>query len=287
MARVLLCSVLTLVLVGGGGCDRGERGPAPDRAEETVEVRASAEAVRRYDASAVESLDGVVARVERTRTGVHLLLDTEAGPITALLGPAWFVDEQDLAITEGDRVVLTGAFVDRDGVRVLLVAELSKGGETMLLRDPDGRPLWRRRARARRDRVGQRSHRAARPWRSRQEVYAGSEIDVKALETVHGEVVAVELYRGEGLAGIYLKLKTEEGEIIVELGPAWYVGMQEPPIEEGDRVVVIGSRSRPSEMVAMRVRRDGHELWLRDPSGAPLWHGWRERGPTGEAVEEP
>lgn len=291
MATRFLGPLLVLVALASA-CGREDREPTPEPpVAKSERARSSATAARRYDTSAVESVEGVVTGVDRTRSGVHLSLDTESGPVTAILGPAWFVDEQRLSIAEGDRVALTGAFAERDGATVLLVAELSKGGETMVLRDPEGRPLWRKRARARERRARYPSHRAeagsrAWRWRSQSQVYEGSSFDPNAVEKVSGEVVAVELYRGEGLAGVYLKLKTDEGEIVVELGPAWFVGMQEPPIEEGDRVVVTGSRSSPTEIVAMRVRRDGHELWLRDASGRPLWHGWRERGPAGDYVEE-
>jgi hypothetical protein len=114
----------------------------------------------------------------------------------------------------------------------------------------------------------------------------GRMYDPAKAETVKGEVVAVEKV-GEGRKmgpGIGLKLKTASGELVVHLGPQWYIEQQgEVPIKAGDTVEVKGvkaSRGGKEFFLAGEVRKGGDILKLRDDSGVPLWAGWRRGGPA-------
>ena len=115
---------------------------------------------------------------------------------------------------------------------------------------------------------------------------AGRMYDPAKAETVQGEVTAVEKIGGGRKMGpgIGLKLKTASGELVVHLGPQWYIEQQgEVPIKAGDTVEVKGvkaSRGGLDFMLAGEVRKGGDVLRLRDESGVPLWAGWRRGGPA-------
>jgi len=105
----------------------------------------------------------------------------------------------------------------------------------------------------------------------------GSRYDAAKAETVKGEVVAVEKLgygRNEGM-GVGLKLKTASGELIVHLGPQWYLDRQGgTAIAAGDTVEVTGVKTlhrRGEIFVAAEVKRGADIVKLRDEQGVPLW----------------
>jgi hypothetical protein len=106
--------------------------------------------------------------------------------------------------------------------------------------------------------------------------------DLKTVETVRGEVVAVERFTPvKGMsAGLHLQVKTDKEILSVHLGPEWYLERQELEIKVKDLVEVRGSRlafeGKPA-LIAAEVRRGDDTLTLRDASGFPAWSGWRRR----------
>lgn len=105
----------------------------------------------------METVSGEVTKVERQAPmkgmgpGVHLTLKTEKESLPVHLGPAWFLDRQDLEVAKGDRIEVKGSRVTFDGKPALVAMELVKGEEVLTLRDEEGFPAWsgwrRRRAR--------------------------------------------------------------------------------------------------------------------------------------------
>ena len=99
-----------------------------------------------YDPGSVETVKGVVVRVERTPTAagtpyVHMVLRTDAGDeVPVALGPASVV-ERRINIRAGDRVVVTGARVVRSKP-ALIACEVRVRRRVVHLRDRHGRPLW-------------------------------------------------------------------------------------------------------------------------------------------------
>jgi hypothetical protein len=114
----------------------------------------------------------------------------------------------------------------------------------------------------------------------------GRMYDPAKAETVQGEVTAVEKVGGGGRRGpgIGLKLKTTLGELVVHLGPQWYIEQQgEVPIKAGDTVEIKGVKASGGGkdfFIAGEVKKGGDILKLRDESGVPLWAGWRRGGPA-------
>jgi hypothetical protein len=106
--------------------------------------------------------------------------------------------------------------------------------------------------------------------------------DVKTIESIRGDVVAVERFTPQtGMsAGIHLQVKTQTETVSVHLGPAWYLDHQDVQLAVKDTVEVKGSRitvqGKPA-IIAAEVRRGEDTLILRDAAGVPVWSGWRRR----------
>jgi len=70
-------------------------------------------------------------------------LKTDQGDMIIHLGPAWYMDEQKLALQKGDTLEVTGAKTTQNGNTVILAREYTKDGKKMVLRDNQGIPVWR------------------------------------------------------------------------------------------------------------------------------------------------
>jgi len=104
--------------------------------------------------------------------------------------------------------------------------------------------------------------------------------DAKTVETISGEVTAVEQmtpFKDMG-RGVHLTLKTDKETISVHLGPVWYIERQDTKIAAGDKIEVKGSRityeGKPA-IIAAEIHKGDEVLMLRDASGIPMWAGWR------------
>jgi hypothetical protein len=112
-------------------------------------------------------------------------------------------------------------------------------------------------------------------------VHYGTMWEAKTVETLSGEVVAVDKYvpgRGGTSYGVRLSLKTEKETIPVVLGPVWYIEEQRIKFAANDKIEVKGSKlsiqGQPT-IIAQEVKKGDQVLKLRDDKGAPLWTGPR------------
>ena len=103
---------------------------------------------RMYNPATVQTVTGTVETVEKITPmrgmsgGIHLLLKTEKGPLSAHLGPEWFIERLQPGIEKGDTVTVTGSMGTVGGKPALFAAEVRKGDETLKLRDERGIPVW-------------------------------------------------------------------------------------------------------------------------------------------------
>lgn len=71
------------------------------------------------------------------------------------------------------------------------------------------------------------------------------------------------------------------GQVLVHLGPVWYLERQEFELAPGDEVQVKGmceqSKSGQTEVVAYELIKGDYVLSLRDAQGRPHWEAWRRR----------
>lgn len=106
--------------------------------------------------------------------------------------------------------------------------------------------------------------------------------DPATVETVEGKILRIHQVPQARvwLTGVQAQLQLKQGELSVQLGPAWFIDNQELHLEVNDRITVTGSRVRPGgvdSLIAMDVRRGDAVLHLRAPDGMPVWVAWRWR----------
>ncbi len=101
-----------------------------------------------YNPQTVQTVSGIVvstgpaAAKEGLPEPVHLVLKTDLGNVTVLLGPNWFIDQQPVKIVPLDRIRVTGSRITLQGKPALVAAEVRKGEQVLKLRDEQGAPRW-------------------------------------------------------------------------------------------------------------------------------------------------
>ena len=118
------------------GWGRRGRGPGPGRF------------ARGFDPKTVTTVQGKVESVEagqgRRGQGVQLKLSAGADTVWVVLGPSFWLDDQNVKLAAGDLVDVKGAKSVRFGQQVLVAQEVRRGAEVLTLRDEDGVPRWAR-----------------------------------------------------------------------------------------------------------------------------------------------
>ena len=76
--------------------------------------------------------------------GVHLQVKTENETVDVHLGPAWYIENQDISIETKDKIEVTGSRITFEGTEepVIIAASVKKGDTTLELRDEKGFPVW-------------------------------------------------------------------------------------------------------------------------------------------------
>ena len=110
--------------------------------------------------------------------------------------------------------------------------------------------------------------------------------DPKNVVTVQGQVEKVETMcrpsrraGGEGKPGRQMQvvsLKTDQGTMLVHLGPTQYLEQQQLAPKVGDTMSVTGSKlttAKGDVILAAEVKTGGKTITLRDAQGIPLWRG--------------
>jgi len=103
-----------------------------------------------YDPAKETTIAGTITQVVSVAApdgtvGVHLNVRIATGEIVRVhLGPAMFIGMNNFYFIAEDHVAIRGAFVMHDGVVGFWARQISKGAETLTLRDPDGTPRWPR-----------------------------------------------------------------------------------------------------------------------------------------------
>ena len=100
-----------------------------------------------FDRNTVVQATGTAAQVDITPRGgpCTLSLQTPTERFTVMLGPGWFLSEQNADIRNGDPLVIEGSkMMDRRGHLNLVAARVTnqRTGAVLTLRDETGRPVW-------------------------------------------------------------------------------------------------------------------------------------------------
>jgi hypothetical protein len=102
---------------------------------------------RMYNPAAVETVSGTVESVVQTpgkgaSNGMHFTLKTDKETIPVHLGPAWYMDKQEVKPAAGDKVEVTGSRVTYEGKPAIIAGQVKKDGKMLNLRDANGVPAW-------------------------------------------------------------------------------------------------------------------------------------------------
>jgi len=104
---------------------------------------------RLYDPAKEQTLSGQVVSIDVSppipgmAPGMQMLVQTDDGKNARVqVGPAWYLERQDLDIKENTRVQITGARTEIDGQPVLMAREVQFDGQVLTLRDAQGMPMW-------------------------------------------------------------------------------------------------------------------------------------------------
>jgi hypothetical protein len=103
---------------------------------------------RMYDAKTVETISGEIVKVDAITPrkgmsdGVHITVKTGKEEIPVHLGPAYFIENQDVKIVPKDTVEVKGSRITFNGKPAIIAAEVKKGDEVLKLRDDAGVPVW-------------------------------------------------------------------------------------------------------------------------------------------------
>lgn len=101
---------------------------------------------RGYDRNTVVKVSGSVAVTPRPLAGglVVVELNIQNERMIVVLGPAWYLQDDNLDWKIGDRVSVRGSLAQgKDGRTYLLSQQVSvPGGATIELRDENGNPSW-------------------------------------------------------------------------------------------------------------------------------------------------
>lgn len=103
---------------------------------------------RMYNPKTVETISGEVVSIESITPmsgmsyGVHLMLKTDRETISVHLGPAWYIENQDVKINVGDNLEVKGSKITFESKPAIIAAEVKKGDHILKLRDENGFPVW-------------------------------------------------------------------------------------------------------------------------------------------------
>ena len=106
-------------------------------------------AVPKYDPAAEATFKGTVEEVRDRQCpvsggmGSHLILRlSPSETIEVHLASTKFVKTYDLVFSKGDVVTVIGTKVQFEGVETIFAREVTRGSETFVFRDKDGKPIW-------------------------------------------------------------------------------------------------------------------------------------------------
>ncbi|MGI9013506.1 MAG: PRC-barrel domain-containing protein [Phycisphaerales bacterium] len=98
-----------------------------------------------YNPNRLEEVSGKVTAVARRRpmTGMARGLELTVDGKRVVLGPAWYMNQQDLAFNEGDEVIVQASPADLDGQQLYIASNIRKGKRDLRVRErTTGLPAW-------------------------------------------------------------------------------------------------------------------------------------------------
>lgn len=206
------------------------------------------------------TVSGTVESVE----GSALTMKTADGEMVMELGPESFWTGQGVTLQAGDQVEVLGFY---EGTEFVAGDIGLATGEHIMLRDPNGRPLW----------AGGSGSGNSAGGRGEGAAEGSQDPKVRATVadwiTVEGTVTAVELSA--------LSIRTaDDDSSLVHLGPDSFWTTQGIVFEAGDQVEIVGFYEDEVNFGVGQITllETGETLVLRDADGRPLWSGGLSNG---------
>jgi len=104
---------------------------------------------RKFDPGKVTSVQGTIQSIstfepERgAASGIQLKVKTSEGDtMTVYTGPQQYIQQQDISLSSGKKIEVTGSKVQMDGQTVILASQITSDNQTVQLRDSQGNPQW-------------------------------------------------------------------------------------------------------------------------------------------------
>ncbi len=72
--------------------------------------------------------------------------------------------------------------------------------------------------------------------------------------------------------GTHLKLKTDNGDVLIHVALARFLRRENISFTRGDKIEVMGSQIKPDAMIARQITRGGDTYILRDAAGKAIWN---------------
>lgn len=110
-----------------------------------------------------------------------------------------------------------------------------------------------------------------------QKANTGPKYDAATQVKIRGVVEDVHETPG-GFEGTHIVVKTESGNVLVQLAPADFLKEIDTTLKKGDEVSVIGARNAGTEgdeILAKEITVGSNTTTLRDDTGTPVWTGWK------------
>ena len=108
-----------------------------------VAVSAETTPALKYDKSSEVKIKGVVDDVTTAADKtIHITLKNDKGTLDVLVAPEKFLKEMEIIFAKGDAVEILGSQLSVNGNAVLLAREVTRNGDTMMMRDEQGKPVW-------------------------------------------------------------------------------------------------------------------------------------------------
>lgn len=105
-------------------------------------------ATKKLKMNSSEKFQGTVSSVTQdkypdgTRV-VRIVLDTNEGQKSILVGPAGYIEQSKVKLQVGDKVTVTGYIISANGEEVITAKEVNKSGNVLILLDDQRQPLWK------------------------------------------------------------------------------------------------------------------------------------------------
>lgn len=105
---------------------------------------------RKYNPKTFTEIKGEITKIEQfvhvrgMAPGIQIMVKTGTDTVSVHLGPKWFMDKQNgqFKLVTGDKVEVKGSKVTIRRKPIIMAREITKGGNTLQLRDEKGFPEW-------------------------------------------------------------------------------------------------------------------------------------------------